>query len=129
MSYGNDKIRDMARSILPSTGREQARNHKRQIARETRRTERQAVRTMDYDEGLDFDDRQRNIDLSWMKSNRREKDKVKPLMRWAPKVTKGAPDKRMAQLRGMLPNNTIGDHAIDHVRYLKEFRNKKRGFV
>ena len=123
MSYGKDKVRGMARSILPSAHRRQAREHKNRISRTTRRSERQAIGTMDYDEGLDFDDRQRNIDLGWMKSERREADKVKPLMRWAPKVTKGQPDKRMAQLRAMLPNNTIGDHAISHVRYLKEFRN------
>lgn len=122
-TYGDDKIRDMVRSILPSTARNYARRHKRQIARSNRRAERIAVEDMDYEDGLDFDDRQRNIDLSWMKSERRTHDKVKPLMRWAPKVTKGLPDKRVAQLRAMMPKNTIGEHAIGHVEYLSQFRN------
>lgn len=126
-TYGRNKVKDMVRSVLPSKRRSGARFAKQEMHQNSRRENRQNVSPMARDPELfeDYLD-----DAKWVKKQtrenvgmRREGDKIRPLMRWAPKVTHGLHDKRLAQLRALMPPNTIGEHAIGHVRYLEQFEN------
>ncbi len=128
-TYGKNKIKDMVRSVLPSTARHTAKDNKNRIHREARRTSRQDVAQMAidperYEEFLD-DDRTDRVETRRVVSDRRDADKTSPLRRWAPHVTEGLPDARLKQLRAIVPDNVIGDHAISHVEYLDEFDTDK----
>lgn len=129
-TYGKKKVKDMVRSILPSKRAKGAKDDKDRIHREYRRAAKVDVHKMEvdpeeYDE-YSYSDEKRSYrrDIKSVVNRRREADNIKPLMRWAPKVTKGKPDKRVAQLRAMMPKNTIGEHAIGHVKYLDQFENE-----
>jgi hypothetical protein len=120
-SYGKDKIRDMSRSILPSKRRKTG---KKSVRRKTRRNTTEILNEASAadNEDLDFQDRKVRIDTRQAVIDRQAADKVAPLIRWAKEVTHGKPDKRLAQLRSMLPSNTIGRHAVEHVIFEKEFK-------
>lgn len=128
-TYGKNKIKDMVRSVLPSTARHTAKDNKNRIHREARRTSRQDVAKLvidpeKYEEFVD-DDRTDREETRRVVADRRDADKTSPLRRWAPHVTEGPPDARLKQLRGLVPDNTIGVHAISHVEYLDEFDKDK----
>jgi hypothetical protein len=65
--------------------------------------------------------REDELEIHYMVFDRRQGDKTAPFERWAPKATRGQPDRRMAQLRGMVPDNIIGQHALTHVDHKPEF--------
>lgn len=136
--YGDEKARQMARSILPSTARKGALDD----LNEYRRTERkrgndrlqkyrnlslsEAIET--YEDDNDPLDEWRSIpracgwdDPVW---ERRANDKVAPIMRWAEAVTKDMPEgTRLDYLRTIMPNNKIGRHAVSHCRHIEPPRN------
>lgn len=124
-TYGKNKVRDMVRSVLPSTRRKNAKQRKDALHREYRRTARHEIQARAPDEFDDWSNetREYRVEQSSIVRDRRDADKVKPLMRWAPKATKGQHDKRMATLKAILPDNVIGQHARGHVQYVKEFEN------
>ena len=122
-TYGESKVKDMVRSVLPSTKRNWARLAKQENNKAKRRNDREVLFQMETDEDYDFSDSYHRYRSNGITRERREADKVKPLMRWAPKVTKGLHDKRRAQLQAMLPDNAIGLHALSHVEQTGKFQN------
>lgn len=125
MYYGDDKRRQMARSILPSVWRRGAAAEKAHIARAARRGVRAALRGLCVDpqaedeaarRDLDRDQKAR-IEMGQLVSRRRGSDKLNHFMHWAERITKELPqDERLAAMRALLPRDLIGQHAIDHLR-------------
>ena len=83
----DQKIKDMSRSVLPSTGRRSARDNRRIIHKQQRARELAAVNA--YRRDTDPDSVTPDIrgtyapDITQMVRSRRAQDKVGPLIRWA----------------------------------------------
>lgn len=129
MRNHDQKARDMARSILPSTGRHGARNRKvrsarRARARNTARLRRLAAYIHDLD---DFGEDLHRYDLDdtgWdgMVEDRRSCDKVAPLIRWAEARIEGTPQLcdgdywvRRNYFAHVLGDTVSGRHALQHL--------------
>ena len=142
MLYGEEKRREMARSVLPSNARKSARDGLRAIARSHRRRGRQALREMrdnlcdeaDDDLVADVEDRletrltnsqaRRKGELWSVIDRRREADKIHPLMRWAPAAVAHLDvEDRLPTLRSWLPDGVIGWHAMTHLDWVDGLRN------
>lgn len=128
MQYGDQKLRDMARSVLPSTRRKNAKAEKQQVARKNRRQiNRDCKASISYEDYLDcpaenhkIDTRKKNDSYTYLLSNRRSADKVGPLIHWAQaKVHKENIDLNDAEsfFKAILPKNLIGSHAWTHLEY------------
>jgi len=146
------KARDIARSVLPSSGRHRARKELDGLRRRHRHhanARARAIRTLpclctDLDDVDLFD-----TDLSddcprcdadpvlgseyplsdhlYAISDRRENDKVGPLLRWGARYADGlAPDEAEHRLRTLVPDGVIGAHAITHLRAAGILRNRYR---
>lgn len=121
--YGEEKLLQISRSILPSKQRENARFEKRYTARSERRISRQKLKSFeDYDE-LDF-----NIPIkrrfSFTVQNRRNADKLSHFEKWAEHKADSfgnTPSERLAKLRKILPKGLIGEHAISHLEWLDKY--------
>jgi hypothetical protein len=146
-----DKARDIARSVLPSTHRKAARDDKRAYHSKHRAAQRQAnhrierslaVETDDgsiaHDPELfdDFEERTvydgyaaatKDDGLSWddmneIVQNRRNGDKLGPLLSWARAVhdrTMSGPEwttaDKLAYFKAVLPDTLQGRHALSHI--------------
>lgn len=128
MQYGEKKLRDMARSVLPSTRRKSAKAEKQQVARKNRRQiNRDCKASISYEDYLEcpaedhkIDTRKKADNYTYLLSNRRGADKVGPLIRWAQaKVRKENIDLHNAEFyfKAILPKNLIGNHAWTHLEY------------
>ncbi len=122
MLHGEDKIREMARSILPSTSR-WAPWARPRIHRAQRRRENAAVRAMVNDPALwdegedDCEPMQREIGP--MVRSRRGRDKLNHFERWAVQRTREMPaGDKLGHLAGVLPPGLIGAHAYTHLERL-----------
>src|SRR5262245_16773088 len=105
-----DKIRDMIRSILPSTARS-TQAEKAQRHRKTRRTVRMDLRREDDDKV----DLRRTTDVRDIVLSRRAADKLNHFMRWCETLTDGmSKEEALGFVRALLPKNLIGDHAYGH---------------
>src|SRR5689334_2002640 len=95
MVYGKDKVRDMARSLLPSTRRKSARDTRSQLHREARRTARLELARLERQpeafEDLPGPDGGRDPEIGFMVKSRRWADKVNPFIRWATATTRELP--------------------------------------
>lgn len=123
MLYGKAKARQMARSILPSTASRSARAERLHIHRAARRVTRMETRRFLFVED-DADDRFPDIrgDIRMMVYERREADKLQPLMKWAEAVTRNLPDEdKLPAIKRVLPKNLIGQHAVSHLMRLDGF--------
>lgn len=109
----SNKIKDMIRSVLPSTARKYARAAKAEEKRKVRRRVRKDLHSEDFDESkVDF---RRDARLSNIVFGRRLGDKVNPLMRWCRAKTEGMDtDDALSYVRAILPASVIGDHAYSH---------------
>lgn len=127
MRSSSDKRRDMARSILPSTSREPAKD----IARVKRASRRRIAQHLSVVNGVpeDWDDALDAVDLraypgieirehvQW----RRAADKLNHFQRWAVRVTRDVRrEDRLSGLAATLPRGLVGDHAMSHLRELPE---------
>ena len=149
MTYGKSKERDMVRSILPSTARKGARENKRNVNQRHRSSVRQALRQHrdvlaeerffdhdefdvdSYDERFDFDapyDKLCNADheyksrIKYVMWDRREADKVAPIIRWAEaKVADVRPEDRLSWLQARMPDNLAVRHAVSHIKFSDAF--------
>lgn len=124
MYYGEEKRLQMARSILPSTWRGKARRFKQLDKRAARRRVAEALRGYDeeLDEAVDLLE-DASVAVGCVVWQRRGRDKVNPLGRWAEAVTLAVPEEsRLSRLRGVLPRNLIGDHALLHLARRAHFR-------
>lgn len=132
MFYGDEKRREMARSILPSTRRKSARDELREVKQRNRHQIRQALRKVLRHEEYEADD---DVDLnyypyekiSYIVSERRAADKLGHFEKWAIEITKDIedPSTRLSYMRSILPQGLIGEHALSHLRSYEEFRTNK----
>jgi hypothetical protein len=127
MYYGDEKKRQMARSILPSKRGGTAKSNLQAIRRNKRRAARQDLRLMVAEENYgEFTERDlyrdENTDIRREVGERRDADKLTHFLTWAVKVTDGMdPDARMAHMVKILPDNLIGWHARSHLQFVDEF--------
>ncbi len=130
MIYGDDKVREMARSILPSTSRHATRTRP-MIHRAERQRSKAAVRAMLrdpelWDGGLDEPDR-RQREISVMVRDRRSRDKLNHFEKWAVERTREMPVKlRLGHLAGLLPPGVIGEHALSHLENRRELVSEEQ---
>lgn len=128
-----EKYKDMAESVLPSTRRRAAREDRRAIHQRHRA---QTTAALDqFRLGGDPIDIEANLrgtpsreirDFIW---DRRSADKVGPLIRWAirrverdPRLRDADVATQLAAFRAVFPNNLIGRHAIDHIKWALQWR-------
>ncbi|MCP3105268.1 hypothetical protein LZ198_41010 [Myxococcus sp. K15C18031901] len=120
MLHGDEKVREMSRSILPSTRRDEARQNRARVTRESRRASRTRLAALvrdpeRWDDTPDLED-DTTQEMAYVVHRRRNGDKVNPFIRWARKQTQQTPrDSRLSQMRGLLPRGLIGDHAYLHL--------------
>lgn len=126
MRNHNEKARDMARSVLPSTRRRGARADKaaaRARERARLRAELHALTRLDDPDDFKGDLAwQARRDISEMVEDRRDGDKLAPLMRWAartvendPVLASAEPVDRIEHFRRLLPPGLLGRHALFHL--------------
>lgn len=118
MRNHDEKVTDIIRSVLPSTARNDARNTRKHIHRAERRSINAALQRGD-NEPLARDSRD---DFAELVADRRGADKTAPLVRWAlhhartsPKLCGASLDEQVDYFRQLLPDNTIGRHALSHI--------------
>ncbi|NVJ25341.1 hypothetical protein HUW62_29365 [Myxococcus sp. AM011] len=126
MRQGKDKAFEMARSLLPSTKRQQARENRAIVTRSTRRTARtriaQLIRAPELAEDCAELDEDASLELRWVVARRRDGDKVNPFIRWAKQRTLDEPrDLRAELIRKTLPEGLIGRHALSHLKREEHF--------
>ena len=129
MFYGDEKRREMARSILPSTRRVAARKELREVKQRNRRQIREALHRVQFAEDYEADD---DVDLfeypdhkiRYIVRERRDADKLGHFEKWAVEITKDIadPSTRLSFMRSILPKGLIGEHALQHLRNYDEFR-------
>jgi hypothetical protein len=128
MVYGDEKVRDMSRSLLPSKNREAARQARARVHRSARRQSRVEMAWLARDPesfedlaGLDDDG---TVEIRQVVDLRRGGDKLSPFIRWARAITRRMPQhSRMGHLRGLVPRGVIGDHALLHLSNRKDFEH------
>src|SRR5690242_6706855 len=100
----SDKVKDMIRSVLPSTYRRYARAAKADRKRQLRRGVRGDLRNEDFNETkADFNRDARVSDVVW---HRRLGDKINHFMRWCHARTEGMDtDDALSYVRSILPSN------------------------
>jgi len=120
----SDKVKDMIRSVLPSTYRRYARAAKADRKRQLRRGVRGDLRNEDFDETkADFHRDARVSDVVW---HRRLGDKINHFMRWCRARTEGMDtDDALSYVRSILPSNLIGDHAYGHWEDIRKPRYRR----
>jgi hypothetical protein len=126
----SNKRREMARSILPSTGRKGAAIRLAAIRRAHRRSVRQKLTIYSGRSPVAYvaEDSDLGDDANWpthrireVVVERRDHDKVAPLIRWAVATTKTTRlEDRLSGLAVALPPGLIGQHAISHLEFLDE---------
>lgn len=117
MRNHHEKTTDIVRSVLPSTARSNARRTRKLIHRAARRAVNMQLQTGIEDPVHDI-----RSDIGDMVWDRRSADKIAPLVRWALHHVRANPELRDAELheqldhfRQLLPDNTIGRHALSHI--------------
>lgn len=130
MRNHDQKIKDMQRSVLPSTSGKYAREQRRIIHKRDRTRERDSFSVarqifnadIGADVDLDFDEGRATRDIAEMVWERRYCDKVGPLCNWAIRTVAADEKLRAAPLREqvafiatLMPKDLIGAHAVSHV--------------
>ncbi|MBN8229443.1 hypothetical protein JYK02_18185 [Corallococcus macrosporus] len=128
MIHSDEKVRQMARSLLPSTNRKGARRARAGIHRAARRQVQQEL-----DAWLSHGDLERDtpplapwegVTIHRQVSRRRSADKVNPFIRWATARTRDLPwEARWGHVRGILPQSVIGEHALSHLENTAAFED------
>ena len=129
MRNHSEKIKDMVESVLPSTRARSARAERRLIHHRERARVRAALHQViglqdpdDYLGDLHYQDKS---SIGTLVAERRAADKVGPLIRWAERTVEtsdrlATADRavRLAHFRALLPDSTIGRHALDHIEWV-----------
>lgn len=129
MYFGDEKIRQMARSILPSTWRH-APVHRALIHRRLRRETHQSLSALLgdpelWDDGVSFGEEIQK-EVRPFVNGRRGGDKLNHFQRWAVERTKQLPlASRLGAMRAVLPDGLIGQHAISHLEHNKRISPPK----
>lgn len=127
MRNHDQKNKDMCESVLPSTSRQNARELRRIAHGTNRAAERVALRgigRIDYEGRLSDADVRRRGAVGEMVRDRRAADKISSLVRWArvtvqhdPKLRNAEREDVLGHFASLLPDNTIGRHAVQHIDY------------
>lgn len=126
MRNHDEKIKNMGRSVLPSTSRKSARDNRRIIHRRQRALELAVVtayrRDADPDSVTPDARGTYGPDITFMVWERRSRDKVGPLIRWAeatiaadPVLRSAARSEQVAYFARLMPDTAIGRHAVQHI--------------
>jgi len=125
--YGDEKVRQMVRSILPSSRRRSARLGKAKLNRRLRRNARQALSEIrseeDWlDDDTDFWDDGEH-ERSWIVADRRGADKTNHFCHWAEVKAKDIPDgEKMDYIKGVIKGKgVIIEHAYSHLEWIDGF--------
>jgi hypothetical protein len=132
----DQKIKDISRSVLPSKGRRSAQVNRRLIHKKQRARELAAVIAYrrDADPGGVTPDVRGTYapDITGMVWDRRVKDKVGPLIRWAKAtvaadpVLRSAPRaEQVAYFARLMPDTTVGRHAVQHIEQALEWDERR----
>ena len=135
MRNHNEKTREMARSVLPSTARKSARLMRASIHGRERAQLRATLHALqavgdpdDFEGDLAWTARR---DIEEMVDDRRGADKVGPLLRWAerlverdPALAAASPQDREVHFLKILPPGLIGNHAVSHLRWVLDDRRR-----
>ena len=136
MRNHDEKIKNMSRSVLPSKGRKAARDNRRAIHKRQRVRELAAVtayrRDADPESGTPDVRGTHGPDITQMVWRRRAADKVGPLIRWAEATIAASPvlrsasrEDQVAYFARMLPDTTIGRHAVQHIEQALEWQARR----
>lgn len=127
MMYGEEKFKEMARSILPSTARKGARENLKAIRRNGRRTVNMRLRQIrscdDYydDDEFDYDFYPQRATPSGHEgicsivNDRRDADNIAGMLHWATYhcIKNDIPyENRLSYIRSKMPSSIIGQHAV-----------------
>jgi hypothetical protein len=129
MQNHHEKTRDMARSVLPS--KLTVKQWRRQIHHRERSRVRAELHRARYSPGDldDFSDTATGVDrtkheISEMVLERRDADKLGPLLRWAeyhndhdPALRNAPVADRLEHFASRLPDGLIGSHAMIHIAW------------
>lgn len=137
MIYGDEKIRTMARSILPATNRKSARQTATSIKRKNRRITRQALHdwksyidpyeyeghVYDYGDDAAVNDGWEAASIKAAMWERRRHDKLSHFIHWAISYTSSVtdPEDRYNMMKRCLPDGLVGRHALSHLQFQEEF--------
>ncbi len=122
-TWGANKKRDMARSILPST-KKGGQKDRRRIHKRVRASSRSEM--LEDPEEADFSSGEllRNHETRGFVDERRLKDKTGPFMRWAERSTlEIRQEDRLSHIRALVPEGLIGEHAVSHVEWKDHFED------
>jgi hypothetical protein len=131
----DEKIKDMGRSVLPSTWSEGARWTRRQINKRRRARARIALADcrLSGEQGAmtpDFNDTYR-AEIAQLVRDRRLMDKEHPLTRWAlatiaadPVLAQASREEQVAHFARLLPPTLIGRHAVSHIAMGLEWHDR-----
>ncbi|MGQ0624303.1 MAG: hypothetical protein ACT4PP_06565 [Sporichthyaceae bacterium] len=128
MRNHDQKAKDLAESVLPSTRRRQARTDRRAAHarhRSRQHVQLQAIRAGADEDGFDTSlEVRRSAELTELVWERRAADKTAPLVRWArvrvardPALRRLDAQDQVAELARLMPDNLIGRHAVQHIRW------------
>lgn len=124
MRNHDEKIKDMVESVLPSTRRKAARNERRRAHKQQRSRQRDVLANITAEPDPDFREARQAAAISNMVWDRRAADNVGALVRWAEATVEKDADLRDAGWAGqrawfasVLPDNTIGRHALQHIEW------------
>lgn len=127
-TFGEEKRRDMARSVLPSSRRKGARWDKRHVHHRVRTRLRNLIAQENWDDESDLLIDPQRAGRYWgikvVVRDRREADNVGPIMRWAEANADkmgDTPQERYAKMRAMLPPNLVGWHAMTHIDNIEAY--------
>jgi hypothetical protein len=140
MRNHNQKIKDISRSVLPSTSRKSARDNRRIIHKRLRARELTAVAAYrkDTDPGGVTPDVRGTYgpDITQMVWERRSRDKVGSLIRWAratiaadPLLRAASKADQVAYFAQMMPDTTIGRHAVQHIEQALEWDERRARYT
>jgi hypothetical protein len=131
----DEKIRDIGRSVLPSTWSEGARWTRRQVNKRRRSRVRVALAGCRPGGGKttetpDFDDTYR-AEIAQLVRDRRLMDKEHPLTRWAlatiaadPVLSQASREDQVAHFARLMPPTLIGRHAVSHIAMGLEWHDR-----
>lgn len=122
MRNHNEKIKDIAESLLPSRAYKYARVERQQIHRRNRRRINEALGCLEDDflpeERIDlFDDA--HTEIRYMMYERRGADNLGAFLKWAEATTRHIedPHEKYRHVKRLMPDNLISRHALTHLPY------------
>lgn len=137
MIYGEEKKRQMLRSVLPSKASKAARLKRKKAHRQNRRRIKSALHCFEDESDLSnrigSSEKIKNYAITEMKRDRRDADKVNHFVRWAESVTSHIPEEEVQEryyyflkhIGGV--KDLIREHAVSHFIGKWEFNDTAYG--